>query len=81
MEKAPQSDIRATTRNGAITVHLPAGTNAKVTADTSNSSVSCDFDVNGDNDKGHLKGTIGTGGHEIELNTRNGKIRIVKGVE
>jgi DUF4097 and DUF4098 domain-containing protein YvlB len=81
MEKPPQSDIRAETRNGAITVHLPAATAAKVTADTSNSSISCDFDVNGENEKGHLKGTIGAGGHEIELNTRNGKIRIVKGVE
>jgi hypothetical protein len=81
MSKPPQSDIRAETRNGSITLHLPSGTNGKVTADTSNSTVSCDFDVNGDNSKGHLHGAIGSGGHNIELNTSNGHIRIAKGVQ
>jgi DUF4097 and DUF4098 domain-containing protein YvlB len=79
MEKAPQGDIRAETRNSPITLHLPAETSSNVTADTSNSSVKCDFDVAGDNEKGHLHGNIGAGGHAIELTTSNGPIRIVKG--
>lgn len=78
LEKPPQSDIRAETRNAAITLHLPPSTGARVTADTSNSSIACDFDVAGENDRGHLKGTIGNGGHEIELTTSNGHIRIAK---
>jgi hypothetical protein len=79
MEKAPQSDIHAETKNNSITLHLPANTGAKLTADTSNSSVTSDFDVAGENEKGHLRGTIGAGGHAIELITSNGHIRIAKG--
>jgi DUF4097 and DUF4098 domain-containing protein YvlB len=79
MDKAPQSDIRAETRNNSITVHLPPDTAAKISADTSNSSITSDFDLTGDNEKSHMSGTIGGGGHNIELSTRNGHIRIVKG--
>jgi DUF4097 and DUF4098 domain-containing protein YvlB len=82
MDKSPQSDIRAQTKNSSITIHLPADASAKVSADTSNDSVSCDFAVTGgENEKGHLKGNIGAGGHTIELTTSNGRIRIAKGVE
>jgi len=80
MEKAPQSDIRAETKNSSITLHLPSDTSAKVIADTSNSSIETDFAVSGDKDKHHLSGTIGAGGHNIELNTSNGHIRISKGM-
>ena len=80
MEKAPLGDIRAETKNSAITLHLPADTAAKLTADTSNASIESDFDVIGDKDKHHLSGAIGSGGHNIELNTANGSIRIKKGI-
>ena len=79
MEKAPQSDIRAETRNSPITLHLPADTSAKVSADTSNSSIESDFNIAGEKEKGHLKGEVGAGGHTIELATSNGRIRIAKG--
>jgi DUF4097 and DUF4098 domain-containing protein YvlB len=79
MEKPPLNDIRAETRNNSITVHLPSDTSAKVSADTSNSSIDTDFDVIGDKDRRHLRGTIGSGGHAIELSTSNGRIRISKG--
>jgi DUF4097 and DUF4098 domain-containing protein YvlB len=80
MAKAPQSDIRAKTVNNSITLHLPTGTAARVSADTSNAKVSCDFDLTGENDNGHLKGTIGAGGPSIELTSSNGSIHIVKGI-
>jgi DUF4097 and DUF4098 domain-containing protein YvlB len=79
MSKPLQSDIKAETRNSSITVHLPSDISARVTADTSNSSISSDFEVSGEKDKHHLSGTIGSGGHNIELNTSNGRIRIAKG--
>ena len=80
MEKVPQGRHYAETRNNSITLHLPADTSAKVIADTSNSSIETDFAVSGDKDKHHLSGTIGSGGHNIELNTSNGHIRISKGM-
>ena len=80
MRNSPESDIRAETKNNSITVHLPAGVSAKLVADTSNASVTSDFDVaGGEKEKHHLNGSIGSGGHTIELTTRNGRIRIVKG--
>lgn len=79
LDTVPESDIHAETQNSSITLHLPAGTNARVNAATSNASVDCDFDLVGDRDKGRLKGAIGSGGHIIDLNTSNGRIRIAKG--
>jgi hypothetical protein len=80
MRQNPEGDIRADTSNNSITLHLPPPAAGRISADTSNSKVSCDFDLSGENQKGHLKGTIGTGGHNIELSTSNGQIRIAKGV-
>jgi len=83
MQKAPRNDVRAETRNGSITVNLPASTSARVTAETSNSSVSSDFSISsefhGEERKNHLEGVIGSGGPHVDLSTRNGHIRIVKG--
>ncbi len=76
MDKAPESEIHVETGNSPITLHLPANTNARLTADTSNAPLDCDFDIVGERTKGHLRGTIGTGGHPIELSTSNGRIRI-----
>ncbi len=79
LDKAPRSDVRAETRNGGITLRLPASTSARLTADTSNSSISSDFAIRGDEQTRHLEGNIGEGGPHIDLNSKNGHIRIVKG--
>jgi len=84
MDNAPQNDIRAETRNGSITLRLPANTAAHINADTSNSNISSEFEVlakvRDDRErKDHLNGAIGNGGPTIDLSTRNGHIRLVKG--
>jgi len=83
LDKAPKSDIRAQSSNGSITLKLPRDAAARITADTSNSSISSEFDIlttsNGDRGKkDHMNGTIGSGGPAIDLETRNGSIRILK---
>jgi DUF4097 and DUF4098 domain-containing protein YvlB len=79
LEKSPRSDIRAETKNNSITLHMPADASAKLIADTSNASVTSDFAVDGGEKKNHLNGTVGSGGHTVELTTSNGRIRIAKG--
>lgn len=78
LTKAPKGSIRAETRNSGITVRLPSNTAARVTADTSNSSISSDFDALRP-EKDHLHGTLGSGGPSIDLSSRNGHIRILRG--
>lgn len=82
MDTAPKADVRARTSNGSITIHLPSSASARVQAQTSNSAVMSDFPVTASGtfgNKGHLDGTIGSGGPVLELNTSNGNIRILKG--
>jgi DUF4097 and DUF4098 domain-containing protein YvlB len=78
--KAPKDNIRARTSNGGITLHLPSATAARLIANTSNSSVSSEFDVSGRDQgrKNHLEGAIGAGGPTIELTSRNGRIRVLR---
>jgi DUF4097 and DUF4098 domain-containing protein YvlB len=80
--KAPKNNIRAETRNNGITLRLPPGTAARVIADTSNSSISSDFDLTtrlgGEGRKNHVDGVIGGGGPTIDLSTSNGRIRILR---
>ena len=80
MQAVDQNDIRATTSNGGITLHLPSGLGANLTAHASNSSIETEFEVatQGTLDKHHLAGKIGAGGPEIDLNTSNGSIRLMK---
>jgi hypothetical protein len=54
--------------------------NAHVLAQTSNSSVTTDFElrVQGEFTKHRMEGTIGNGGPMIDLSTSNGAIRLVK---
>jgi hypothetical protein len=80
MEAVNQNEIHASTSNGGITVHLPSGIGANLTAHASNSSISTEFDVatQGTIEKHHLEGKIGGGGPAIELNTSNGSIRLMK---
>jgi len=74
------NDIRVGTSNGPITLHMPGAVNARVLARTSNSSISSDFEVRmqGEFNKNHMDGAIGTGGPLLDLSTSNGGIRLAK---
>jgi hypothetical protein len=78
-----KDSIRAETRNGSITLHLPGDTGAHLIADTSNSQISTEFEIREHEQAtgravNHLDGTLGNGGPEIELSTRNGHISVLK---
>ena len=70
-----------TTVNGGITVEVPDGLNATVEASTVNGSIETDFPitVQGRFGSRRLQGTIGSGGRDLELETVNGSIRLVRG--
>jgi hypothetical protein len=74
--------VRAHTNNSSITLHLPgAEPNARLSANTSNGSISTDFELRmrGEFNKHHLEGTLGNGsGPLIDLETSNGSIHIVR---
>jgi DUF4097 and DUF4098 domain-containing protein YvlB len=72
--------VRAHTSNSGITLHLPGEVNARLSASTSNGSISSDFEMRmrGQFDKHHLEGSLGNGGPLIDLSTSNGSIRIVR---
>ena len=75
-------ELRASTTNSSITLHLPANANADLRAHTSHSKVSSDFEVartsDGDEERKSLDGKIGSGGPLIDLSTSNGSIHLVK---
>jgi len=73
--------VRAHTSNSGITLHLPGEEpNARLSATTSNGSISTDFYMRtrGEISKHHIEGVLGAGGPIIDLETSNGSIRIVK---
>lgn len=69
------------TVNGKIILTAPAGLSAEVDAQTVNGGVDSDFPitVRGRMERRHLRGTIGTGGRTLELQTVNGGIELRKG--
>ncbi len=71
-------ELEFETVNGAITVELPASTNADVRAETLNGSISTDFPltVSGRFGSRRLNGSIGSGGKDLRLKTVNGRIRL-----
>jgi DUF4097 and DUF4098 domain-containing protein YvlB len=72
-------EVKATTSNSSITVRMPAGAGATLDAHTSNSSITCDFDVSTHEFSKHrLAGTIGKGGPVLDLGTSNGSIKILR---
>ena len=68
------------TVNGNITVELPAGVGADVTAATVNGGIETDFPltVSGRFSSKRITGTIGDGGRRLWLETVNGSIRILR---
>lgn len=69
------------TVNGSITVHLPGGANTEVSASTVNGGMETDFPltVKGRFSMKNMRGTIGSGGRELELETVNGSIHLKSG--
>ncbi len=73
-----KSDLSFATVNGGITVELPAGANADVSASTVNGGLESDFPltIQGRFSNRRMRGQIGDGGHDLELSTVNGGIRL-----
>lgn len=75
-------DVHVRSSNSGIVVYLPDSANARVQAHTTGGSIRSDFaGVASDHDSRHsqeAEGTIGTGGHTVDLETRNGSIEILK---
>ena len=68
------------TVNGGITLTLPGFFNAELRAETLNGSINSDFPltVTGQVGPRRLRGTIGSGGQELNLSTVNGSIKLVR---
>jgi hypothetical protein len=69
------------TVNGGITLTLPSIFDAELRADVLNGSITSDFPVavTGQVSPRRLRGRIGNGGHELDLSTVNGSIKLLKG--
>ena len=76
MESLTSGDVKLTTVNGSVTAGLPRSINANIDAETVNGRVETDFNVkiSGKISTRHLRGTIGTGGPTLKLETVNGSI-------
>lgn len=76
-------DVAFTTVNGEIRLDLPAEVNAELRASTVNGDIISDFPVTvrGRFGPRRVSGTLGRGGHELELETVNGSITLRKGGE
>ena len=71
-------DLSFTTVNGSIDLSAPAGLNADLEASTVNGDIDSDFDVTVRRSvtRQSVRGTIGTGGEDLDLSTVNGRIRL-----
>ena len=69
------------TVNGAITVYLPDGVDADVSAETVNGSLETQFPltVRGRWGPKEMRGTLGSGGRGLKLETVNGSIHLLRG--
>ena len=78
MDALTAGNIELETVNGAVTAILPSRLNAVVDAATINGRVETDFplQVTGKISPRHLRGTIGSGGITLKLNTINGSVTI-----
>jgi len=71
---------RFKTVNGGITLTLPSIFDAELRAEVLNGSITSDFPVTvtGQVSPRRLRGRIGNGGHELDLSTVNGSIKLLK---
>ncbi|HEY2376646.1 MAG TPA: DUF4097 family beta strand repeat-containing protein [Gemmatimonadaceae bacterium] len=74
-------DMNFTSGTGAVRVTLPPDFNGDVDASTGNGDLRTDFAIKliGRLDPQHMRGTIGSGGRMIHLQTGNGRLEIRKG--
>ncbi|MCG8469716.1 MAG: DUF4097 family beta strand repeat-containing protein [Gemmatimonadetes bacterium] len=81
MGTAPSERLKFHTVNGGIRLVLPRGTNADVDIETVNGHIDTDFPltIRGRWGPRSASGEIGSGGPEIELQTVNGSIELVRG--
>ena len=72
--------VHIETRNAPITLRMAEGTNARLSARTSNSSIDTDYEVRAQGELGrnHLEGVLGNGGPLMELETSNAGIHLVR---
>jgi len=72
-------EISLDTVNGSCTLKLPASAGFRLEADSVNGRVSCDFPITLEKSGKHdLRGTVGSGGPEIELDSVNGSLTVAK---
>ena len=79
MESLGSGDVTLTTTNGSVTVGLPRSINVNIDAETVNGRVEhADFPVkiSGKISTRQLRGTIGSGGSTLKLETTNGSITL-----
>jgi DUF4097 and DUF4098 domain-containing protein YvlB len=78
MEALTGGDVELTTVNGGVTAVLPAQLNAVLDAQTVNGRVETEIplQMTGRISPRHVRGTIGSGGLTLKLNTVNGSIHI-----
>ena len=74
-------DMSFVSGSGAVRITLPADFNGNVDASTGNGELRTDFEIRliGRLDPQHMRGTIGSGGRTIRLQTGNGRLEIRKG--
>ena len=72
--------VRISSSNGPITLHVLSELNARVLARTNNASITSDFEVRmqGEFNKNHMDGMIGSGGPLFDLSTSNASIRLLR---
>jgi DUF4097 and DUF4098 domain-containing protein YvlB len=70
--------VSAQTRNGGVTLRLPSDINAKITAETSVSSISNNLTLTStdENSKHRLSGQLGKGGSLISATTTTGSVHL-----
>lgn len=79
--KPPQKDVRVSAQYSDVTIELPSGASFNIDARTQHGSIDSEFDgasTNTSNRERSIRGRIGTGGPEINIETRNGDIRLEK---
>lgn len=68
------------TVNGSITLRVAGGIDADLSAETLNGSITSDFPIaiRGNASQRRIRGTIGNGGHALNLSTVNGSIKLLR---
>ncbi len=71
--------VRFQTVNGSIVLGLPADASAEVSGETVNGEIESDFPLTVTGRIGkHVRGTIGSGGRRLDLETVNGSIKLTR---